>query len=406
MLRDSVPFRVTTTRVTPTDGQAWMTTFSRAESGVRLKETRTVQTTFSAFGGFTSLVVSPFIISGLARGEWGVLFFAGIPAFLVVVGRCFRYFTPDDYLVLYPDRMEFACRRGEPPIVTWTEVISVHWPKTREAGARIVVSVPARPDWPLGKAWIALDHLSPDDGLKCIRYLRSSSAGLAQVGWPEFCRKWAVPVAEMIKNAENNGTREDRRSRWIAQPERYLEIFSRRPFVAGVTFPVVSLCVLAGAVLRSLWWIMAAIIAISGAINIRLVWGFWASPFTEIVMGFALGLFCMGLLAPTKIRFRNRSDEVSRMFTISSLAVSVIGGPLLANAMALGWVRIPNAVAVLIVPAFFLVLLSPALFVAVRRRRMDKGQAAALEADAIRRWEAYVNTGTLPETAEQGAGGA
>jgi len=151
---------------------------------------------------------------------------------------------------------------------------------------------------------------------------------------------------------------------------------------------------------------MAAIIAISGAINIRLVWGVWASPFTEIVMGFAAGLFCVGLLAPSKIKVRNRSEDVPPLLTVGSLALAIIGGPLLGNAMVIGWVQVPKEVAGLISLSFWLVLLFPAFFVAVRRRRTEKRQMAALEADAIRRWEAYVQTGTLPDAAEHDAAGA
>jgi hypothetical protein len=150
---------------------------------------------------------------------------------------------------------------------------------------------------------------------------------------------------------------------------------------------------------------MAAIIAISGAINIRLVWGVWASPFTEIVMGFAAGLFCVGLLAPSKIEDRNRSEDVPPLLTVGSLALAIIGGPLLGNVMVIGWVQVPKAAAGLIGPAFCFGLLFPALFAAARRRRTEKRQMAALEADAIRRWEAYVQTGTLPDSAEHDAGG-
>ena len=98
MLRDSVPFRVTTTRVTPTDGQAGMTICSGSESDVRLKEVRTGERTFFFVGGFALLVVSPMIVAGLARGVWSSLLLTGVPAAFLVVGRCFRCFTPDDYL--------------------------------------------------------------------------------------------------------------------------------------------------------------------------------------------------------------------------------------------------------------------------------------------------------------------
>lgn len=146
--------------------------------------------------------------------------------------------------------------------------------------------------------------------------------------------------------------------------------------------------------------------AISGAVNIRLVWGVWASPFTEIVLGFAAGLFCLGLLARSKIEDRSRSEGVPPLLTVGSLALAIIGGPLLGNAMAIGWVQIPKAAAGLIGPGFYFVLLFPAFFAAARRRRTEKKQAAALEADAMCRWEAYVQTGTLPDAAEHDAGGA
>lgn len=406
MLRDCVPIRVTTTRVTPTDGQARMTLCSGSESDVRLKEVRTGERSFFCVGGFALLVVSPMIAAGLARGEWSSLLLAGVPAAFLVVGRCFRCFTPDDYLVLHPDRMEFPRRRSESQIVTWSDVTAVHWPITHESSARIVLSLAQETDRPLGKAWIALDHLSPADRLTCIRYLRSAAAGIQQVDWPQFCRKRALRLAEMIEAVGNENTVRGCGLHPAAQPDPCVEFFNQHPFVAGVTFPVMSLVVLCRSSSRSLWWTMAAIIAISGAINIRLVWGVWASPFTEIVMGFAAGLFCVGLLAPSKIKDRNRSEDVPPLLTVGSLALAIIGGPLLGNAMVIGWVQVPKEVAGLISLSFWLVLLFPAFFVAVRRRRTEKRQMAALEADAIRRWEAYVQTGTLPDAAEHDAAGA
>jgi hypothetical protein len=405
MRRDSVPFRVTTTRGTPTDGQAGMTICSGAESDVRLKEVRTGERTFFFVGGFALLVVSPMIVAGLARGEWSSLLLTGVPATFLVVGHCFRCFTPDDYLVLHPDRMEFPRRRGESQIVTWSDVTAVHWPRTHDSSARIVLSLAPETDRPLGKAWIALDHLSPADRLTCIRYLRSAAAGIQQVDWPQFCRKRAIRLAEMMEAVGNETMAWGSGLHPAAQPEPCVEFFNQHSFVAGVTFPVMSLLVLCRSSSRSLWWNMATIIAISGAINIRLVWGVWASPFTEIVMGFAAGLFCVGLLAPSKVKDRNRSEDVPPLLTVGSLALAIIGGPLLGNAMVIGWVQIPKAAAGLIGPAFCFVLLFPALFAAARRRRTEKRQTAALEADAIRRWEAYVQTGTLPDAAEHDVGG-
>ena len=114
---------------------------NHSSPGIRLKQTQRWDKEFSVLAGFLLFVFLPVIAGGMVQGEWGVLFLAALPAAVVAVGRCLRHCTSEDYVVLFPDRMEFPRRRGEPRVIAWSDIKSLRWRQRRDSDSEIVISV-------------------------------------------------------------------------------------------------------------------------------------------------------------------------------------------------------------------------------------------------------------------------
>jgi hypothetical protein len=365
--------------------------------GIRLKQTQRWDKEFAGLAGLLLLVFLPVIGGGMVLGEWGVLFLAALPAAVVAVGRCFQYCTSEDYVVLFADRMEFPRRHGEPRVIAWSHVRSLRWRQRRDSDSEIVISVTASSDWPLAIATIGLRYVSPTDRVTLIRYLRLGGQELEQQGWRGFCRKQAVPLVETLQRSRDGKVRAVPETAIASRLEEWSRCFDKYPFVGGVILPVVALTLFPRFVSRKMWWSLAAIVAISGVVNIRVVWGHWASPFTEIVLGTAVVSFCLGLVARVERDPERHAEVIPARVVILSLAVTLIGCPLLLNAKVLGWVRIPRGLDSWLPAAFLLTLWFPVLFHVVRRHHHEKQESSALEAEALRRWDIYMETGELPD---------
>lgn len=371
-----------------------MVTQPAPEAGIPLKDIRHGLEVLVAMAGLGTLILLVPAVAGLARGDWTALFWIALPAGIVAAVRAYDRFAPEVYVVLFADRMEFPRWRGKPRLVRWSDVEAVRWPGTRAIERRIEIAVPKSTDWPLAKAPLDLQNLSVEDRLLLIRYLRLHAAEVCEEGWPQFCWKGAVPLVAALREWETDG----------GASERPLvgEFLNRHPFVLGLICPLIMprfvLRVVLREVSRETWWTTAGLIALSVVVNIRLVWGRWVSPFSEVLMGTAAAMALAGLFAPADRK--RQPDEISWLRAVLCLAMMVVGLPLLGNAVALGWLRIPEALAEWIAPAILLMFLWPALGSRVRARQRQKEQAPALETDALRRWDAYIETGELPPAAD------
>jgi hypothetical protein len=136
-------------------------------------------------------------------------------------------------------------------------------------------------------------------------------------------------------------------------------------------------------------------VALSSLVNIRLVWGRWVSPFTEMCLGFAGVLFLFGLAAPKNVVLRMGRGCPTRT-AACSLAVLLFGLPLMGNALVRGWIPLKPGKWLAYV-GLFLVLL-PIIIEIQRQTRRERQRAPELEADALRRWAVYESTGRLPES--------
>ena len=215
--------------------------------------------------------------------------------------------------------------------------------------------------------------------------------------WEPFCRKHAVPLIESLEREEEP---EDEDEPLGACVERFFRFAGKHPILLGATLPF---AILLFSMPRMFWWATAAMTAISGVVNIRLVWGVWFEPNTEIVFWAGAAFFCLGLVTPVRRWSQKRPNSVGAPAVILGLAVVLIGVPLLCNVIVLGWVWISNGLVVWLLPALLTVGLAVIFLMIVRTRRCEKRQAPSLEADALRRWKTYVEMGKLPEASDKRA---
>ncbi|HUT92537.1 MAG TPA: hypothetical protein VMY37_23795 [Thermoguttaceae bacterium] len=371
---------------------------SEPDTAVRLRNTQAWDKQFLLLAGFTSLVFVPITVDSIIRRDWGGVLLLAIPAGVAAVGKWVRRVTPEDYLVLHPDRMEISgCGAGR-TVVSWSEVKGIRWPTGQDGDTPIKIGVPRTKDRVVPWIAVRLTAVSPADRVKLIRYLSVYGADVEQEGWPQFCRTQAVPLVEACQRAEAPSAADGPTHAFPSPPAAMLRLFSplieRRPFLAGVLLPLGALLSIQRLISRRTWWTVSGITAVSALVNIRLVWGRWVSPFAEFCLAVCGTMFLLGLLAPTDAgRSRNRESDVAGAGCC--LAVVLIGIPLMGNAAALGW--IPAQLASYCLLAGFLLLYAPALIHARKQRQHERRRRAALEADALRRWAVYEDTGRLPD---------
>ena len=222
----------------------------------------------------------------------GLLYF-GIPAALFVVLKWLRSFTPEDHAILYADRMELPHGGSERSVVLWSEVETIQWPTSRPAKSiRLIFG--AREDKSQERMHVGLSDISRTDRLTRIGYIHLAGAEAEQENWAVFCYRVAVPLLQACRKSgtgvdgtEDGGatrTRPGSVSKWANA------LADRRPFLTGIASPllfVLLLPTLASMASRRTYWIVSALVSISAVVNIRLVWGSWASPFTEICFALA-----------------------------------------------------------------------------------------------------------------------
>jgi len=374
-----------------------MVGLSSFEAGMPLRNREQHDKVGAFYAGMLMWVIVPMMPS-LVRGDWGALWCLALPAGLLLIGKGAQHFTPDVYVVLYPERLEFPQHRGRSLVLAWSTVTALRWtPGNREEPA-IEVSLPKDVSWPTWPCSIKLQNVSPADQLLLIQYLRLAVAEEKQEGWGPFCRRWAISIVENLERAEHPQPPETEGSPLLAGFLERIGLLSfKRPFLEGMIFPLAFVLMLFPEFLRRrVWWAMAAIMAVSAIINIRMIWGFWVSPMTEIVFGTAVVSFCFGLFAPAGDEKPENEFRPPFVIVILWLALALIGCPLLANAKELGWLQIPIPM-LLLALAPVIVLLAPGFVLVARTQRHRKEQEPLLEADAIHRWEAYLETGRLPK---------
>lgn len=358
----------------------------------------------SAMAGFSFLFCVPIGIAGVVGGNWDTLAWLLVPLVILLAGKWLQRLTPEYYAVLHPGKMILPGHGKQSNEVVWERVESIRWPQRKAKDAPIIIKVASETGHRSATVRIDLQAVAPADRVTLIRYLRSVGKNVEQTGWPKFCFQQAVPLVEALQRKPHADTSYNDKRSAFATLARYEHWMGRHPFAAGMLLVIIGPLLVHRMVSRSLWWTTATLIALSTVINIRLVWGGWVSPFAEICLGTVAIMFLAGLVAPTSDPFRETTDDLSSVEVVICLAVCLIGLPLLGNALARGWIAIPKPLLRWILLLLLAFPFLPALKHNYRQKRKQNRLAPLLEAEAIRRWDAYVETDELPRAEVGGKG--
>lgn len=364
---------------------------------LRIANSHSICTLIRGWAGLSYLALFPLAIARFLGGDWRGLGFLVLPPAALVIARLLEHVTPQHVVTLYSNKLEISRFAKPARVVRWSDVSSLRWPRSRNpdsesAPVRLALrndSARSANQAAADQAEIDLAAVSPEDRLILIKYLRRAGAAVEHEHWGDFCRKQAVPLAERLEGR-------DATPRWIRSIDSY-------PFLAGLLAPIAVAYLLPKAVSRTTWWNLAAIIAASAWINIRMVWGNWASPFSEICLGAAAVCFLFGVFAaPDR---PSKADRIaSPLAMIAWYVPALIACPFVAVAASAGW--IPRQFGPWAGIAGLIMLLGPALqsmWSSPRQRRRREKLREALQADALHRWAVYQATGSLPPPAPEEA---
>ena len=337
--------------------------------------------------GFMTLFLFPMGITALLHGMWVGLIAFGIPVGMIALGRWAGHMKSDYHV--YRDRIEFPNRENSMPPLLWSDVQKICWEGKEEGTAAIRFHVPRCEKRPMGQGQLSFDDLSRKDRLRLIQHVRELGKTLEQEGWPRFCRKCAVPLVEYFQGKPDAGMSP-------SLPSFVGRFAKQHPFLAdAAVLPIAAMLLSVRQVSRPTWWLLAGLVFASAFINIRLIWGAWFAPFTMICVGIAIAMFAIGLIAPRNVA-TSRNTRVSDAVFYLVLALFIIGLPLFGNAAVLGW--LPRPVAKAGGYVFLAMLYCVPAIMGLATNQRENRQRPALEADALRRWEIYEETGILPES--------
>jgi hypothetical protein len=334
---------------------------------VPIRESGATTHSLFAVGGLSAAIMWPIGLGGLLRGEWGAAFFLVIPAAVYLAAHWLNKAIPSELALLTPDGIEFPGAPEDRHNVAWADIAEVRWPRNRGSDQPIILVLRTGEE-DAGEQTHRVPYRDAvyDDRFTLIRTIRYAAPHAEQTHWPEFCQRTFGPF---LKD---------------------------HPFAAGILLPLTLPYVFGILVSRRLWWTSGALIAASAVVNIRLVWGVWAQPFTKISLGVAAACFVFGLFG--KPAGKNESDgretdDAGTATTLAWLAVLVIGIPLLTNAMVLGW--LPRAIMKLVPYAFIAAMFGPLVYFAHRSEQRRRSAEEQTREEALARWE------TLAETPNQ-----
>lgn len=366
---------------------------------ISLKNSQEAFNSLKGLLGFASVIMVPIAIIGILKGDWDAIWLLALLIAGLAGVEWLRRITPADHVILHADRIELLALGSRRSVVNWSDVIAIHWPTGRDARIPIGIVVGGEERTASRTIRVGLQEISHHDRLTLIRYLRAA-ANVDQKGWSKFCYKRAIPLAEACQGIRDTDIDGMETAGCQSSPDSlmrgYCNLFKRRPFLAGLLVPLCAPRFLS----RKMWWTLSIHLAVSALINIRLVWGQWASPFTEMILGVSAACLVLGCLAPSRA-FLSRKGEVpvSGVHFWLGLALTVV--PFIGNAGVKAW--IPLAIAKYVVLAGFFMLQTPIFIHLLKLKARERREGPRLEAEALRRWTVYETTGQLPDADPAGS---
>ncbi|MCA9103588.1 MAG: hypothetical protein KDA63_20690 [Planctomycetales bacterium] len=355
------------------------------EAAIHLKQNSPLPNQLYVLAGMMVLLCG---VLGLAIPLKGVvieLFFPTIALVLLALAKLAERLGKNDFAVLYPDRFEEPGFGDTKRIVHWNQVTSLRWIGSSEDSPRVMIST-REFDTPLGWFVTGLSDLRVEDRLVFIRYVRQSASDIPQERWPRFCRQVAVPLLKKAEEIKEREIQEVPRPRTFQEAItiRSMEFLASHPFLSGVLMPVFFLLTLPAFFSRKTCWTIAALLAITSIINIRIVWGDWIEPFTTAVLGTAAAFIVLGFFSISRSpENKNSRHSLDSVKVFGYLVLILVGLPLALSALEKGW--LPGIWATPLKWLALALLFSPVLLIFWGHKRNERS-VEDLEREALDYW--------------------
>jgi hypothetical protein len=333
-------------------------------------------------------------LKGVLAGDFLAFFFLGVALFCFVFGKFSEVLDRIEFAVLYTDRVELPGFRDSREVFHWENVSSLRWPSDSSDNKSLCISTKEIKK-PFGEVVLNLSNLSSEDMLVFVRYVRRCAVDIEQKRWPQFCRKIAVPLVDKLELQKASENQKDDQPLSLGEKlvVNSLGLCTSHPIIAGLLAPLGIVPILALVMRRRTCWMIAALVAISSFLNIRLMWGQWLEPFTTICLGSAAVFFLLGFVAIAKEPEPDTPKFVSTKIVVSCFALSLIGGPFAANALAKGW--IPGDFSKPLMWLIIITIHAPIIIIMSRRTHHEKQVKDEREQEALERWKEFERRETV-----------
>lgn len=358
------------------------------ESAVRLKNNSSLSDGAYEVASMVALVSWIFGSVAIFKGEYLGFLAPLVSAFVWWLAKLTECFDREDFAVLYTDRFEDPALGKTQKTIHWNQVTSLRWTGSSDGDARLMVYT-KEIKTPMVFFVMNLEHLTVEDRLTFMKYIRQAAVDIPQERWSRFCRCVAVPLLKKLERIKEKPAQENQppptfRERLYANSTTFPE---SHPFLAGLLMPITLVLYITPLLSKKVFWTMAAMLAISALVNIRLVWGQWFEPFTTVVLGTAAASFVFGLLSmPRKPQDEDTQESLSTTLVLMYSSYFFIGFPLAMNALEKGWIPRNFAMPILwLILALFSV---PIVMILWGEIRKDKRSIEELEEEAVDYWNA------------------
>ena len=352
------------------------------EIGIRLLRKREYARGVYVMAGFMFFLATLITCIALISSQdiFGAPLVCGlISLVLYVLARFTERYEEPDFVVLHQDYFIDSERSDPERKVHWDQITSVRW--LGELGGLAISTNEFKT--PLGFFQMNFDGISAEDRLVFVRFVKRSIQGIEEAGWTNYCMKVAVPLIKRVEQqrfAESQPDLQADQESLIFSPLQ--KVAKKHPFWVGFLMIIWSFFCVFRLVSRQMCWTVAGMLAVSGLINIRLIWGEWHEPFTSIVYGASGLFFFLGCIsARNKSNHQTLGGKFLYRFTLGYLGLLLIGLPLLLNIVSLEGDYLSP-----LIFGFVFCLLLYLVFVSERRENSESNQQ-----DALSSWEAWEN---------------
>jgi hypothetical protein len=339
--------------------------------------------------GFSCWMPGTIVLSAMTNGQpVEGEFLVAIPLLCGMLAFFLRKWSPETFGRISREGLTRTHYCGAESVVKWRDIESIRWPLSNNDEIRVVVQLRDEHAG-LRKDVLSLANAASHDLAKVIAYMHICCGNAEQHNWPEFCVQHATPLLKSDESSDRGTVRQALLPDATGLAARVLVTMCRYPFIAGLLAPFVFLVTSVILVSRELYWLTAIAIAASATINIRLVWGEWLEPFTIYCLATAVGAFVLGCLASPLSSRNPKRQVINRVAVVFCFFAAIVGGPLIGNAAAKGWLPFGNARHGVL--AMLIMLMAPLMW-GIRNSEKLKRSDAITGSDMLSQWEEFERT--------------